>query len=134
MKLEHAPLPDGTKNETDTDKLPDVPASLLEAAEKFRLECNKYKRQFFLTVNIDDSVEGKSYTFWSFLSGKMTPPSLLESGERRTLSPEEANAFYRMIHNGVLGVSGGRFMVIGVPFTRSDTEKPNDGQGTTGAS
>jgi len=42
--------------ETDTGKLNDASAALLEAAEVFRTECTKYKRQFFLVLNSNDEL------------------------------------------------------------------------------
>jgi hypothetical protein len=132
MILEHVPDPDGNQIITDTDTLNDVPAALLEAAEKFRLECIKYKRQFFLAVNADDDVRGTGHTFWSFVSEKMTPPEDDNLKEKRMLTAQEGNALYSMIARGVYGLSGGRFLVVGVPMTDDPGKNKNDGQGTTG--
>lgn len=112
MIIEHSPQ--SQEPTTNTDKLADVPADLLEAAETFRQVCVKYRRQFFLTVNCDDDAGGKSYCFWSFVSEHMTPKDTaidVKKGERRNLSPDEFHAFYNMISRGLVGVSDNRAVV-----------------------
>jgi hypothetical protein len=91
---------------TDTDKMPDIPAILIEAAENFRRLCMTHKRQCFITVNPTDDVTGRGHIFWSFLSSKMSPTDSLE---KRELTDAESNAFYYAIASGVRMVSNGQF-------------------------
>lgn len=115
MIIEHVPDENGNPKITDTAKLNDVPAALLEAAENLRLECLKYKRQFYLAINTTDNELGQSHTFWSFLSENLTPQneiSLKQASEKRQLDPKELQAFFRMIANGVRSISGGRYQVV----------------------
>lgn len=120
MIIDHVPDPDGTPHATDTDKLGDVPAALLEAAENFRRECIRYKRQFFLVLNPKDLPSGGAHTFWSYLSEHMTPPELFgeETSKKRMTTEDEAQAFYSMIFRGVYGVSDGRFLVVLAPVIK----------------
>ena len=102
MKIEHV-----TNNVTDTDILADVPAALLEAAETFRKECFKYKRQFFLTLNETDDPNGESICFWNYLSEHMTETN--SDVAPRELGQKEGFAFYSMIGKSISKLSGGNF-------------------------
>ena len=112
---------------TNTDKLADVPADLLEAAETFRQVAVKYKRQFFLCVNCDDNKSGQAYTFWSFISEHMTQKEVsidVKKGNLRPLNSEEFHAFYTMIAQALRGVSSGKATVAFL--APPEEEKPND--------
>ena len=118
MIIEHVPDPNNDPKITDTDKLGDVPAALLEAAETFRRECLKYKRQFFLVVNTNDNQSGNGHVFWSFASEHATPPNGDDTNPSltpRTLTPQEYQMFYSLISQGVMGISGNR-MWLCTPF------------------
>ena len=114
MIIKHVPDPDGNVRETDTDKLPDVNAELLELSERIRETCLKYKRQFFLVVNIEDDQAGKGHTFWNFRSAGATPDaqSEVDINTRVQLTDKELKMFYGMISSGVFTLSNGNAVVM----------------------
>jgi hypothetical protein len=58
MKIEHI-----NHTATDTDKLPDIDAQIIEMAEQLRDLCEKSKRPFVLTVS--PAGNEKFYAFWN---------------------------------------------------------------------
>lgn len=65
MIIEHVPIGDGKEN-TDTDKLPDIQALILEKAEELRLLCTNSSRQCVIIVDaVGYNDKGKATHFWN---------------------------------------------------------------------
>lgn len=99
--------------QTDTDKLGDVSATILEAAEALKVMCTKYQRQCIITINTDDSPSGRMFMFYNFISEHMSPPT--EEGIRPPLQETETKPFFAMLNRAVHAISQGRMMVVNNP-------------------
>lgn len=64
MIIEH--VPGSHVNATDTDKLPDVEAMILEKAEELRKLCFDTSRQVVIIVDAKGIEDGGGIHFWSF--------------------------------------------------------------------
>lgn len=60
MKIEHV-----NGEVTETDKLPDVEAMILEKVNELWLLCDKAERQLFLVVDQKGAFDGRGMTFYS---------------------------------------------------------------------
>lgn len=109
MKISHAPS--SIEKETDTDKLADVEAEILEAAEHLRDLCSKYRRQLLISVNAADK-SGKNMMFWSFLSERMSPAERGNVDGKVHLLPEEVQEFFSNLNYTVELISNGKFRII----------------------
>jgi hypothetical protein len=109
MKITHT---DGKV--TETDKLPDVDAMILEKSEEFRNLCLDTKRQFVLLVDYKGGENGKSLSFWN-----------LKMKDTDTENPESMNKaynnFFDIINNFISGFTKG-YLFLG---RRANNEKEN---------
>jgi len=63
MKINHSP---GSKVETtDTNKLPDIDALILEKSEELKQLCSDSRRQCLVIVDAKGAEDGSSYSFWN---------------------------------------------------------------------
>jgi len=63
MIIEH--IPGSCKEKTDTDKLPDVEAMILEKSEELRQLCLDVKRQCVIIVDAKGNENGNAMHFWN---------------------------------------------------------------------
>ena len=63
MIIEH--IPGSKKGKTDTDKLPDVEAMILEKSEELRQLCLNAKRQCVILVDAKGNENGDAMHFWN---------------------------------------------------------------------
>jgi hypothetical protein len=63
MIIEH--IPGSIKDKTDTDKLPDVEAMILEKSEELRQLCYNAKRQCVILVDAKGCENGNTTQFWN---------------------------------------------------------------------
>jgi hypothetical protein len=94
MIIKHTP--DAKTPETDTDKLPDVEAMIMEKSEELRDLCFKSCRQMLLVVDAKGTGEGGGCQFWNM---KMATPEMkdIPDGTKMVNDTEEKNRAYTNI-------------------------------------
>jgi hypothetical protein len=110
MILEHSNLGGNfpKPEPTDTEKLPDVEALILEKSEELRLICSNARRQCLIMVDAKGEENGVGTSFWSFL---------MKKGDFQ--NPEDKNRFMtnfiNMINAFLFRLSEGHFRILHTP-------------------
>lgn len=102
MKLNHVPFSEVT--ETDTDKLADVDALIMEKAEELRSLCFSAKRQCFISVDACGMENGSSFAFWNLVM--KTEDATTETGFVKALNNllNSLNGSIFKLTNGKVGL------------------------------
>ena len=101
MIIEHIPGPDGKAPKTDTDKLTDTEAMILEKAEELRLLCFSVNRQCVILVDAKGAENGNSMHFWN-----MKTKDHQNFTDEETLKKVQINLL-TMVHGFLMNISGG---------------------------
>ncbi len=94
MIIKHVPQADHP--ETDTDKLADVEAMILEKSEELRKLCFDTSRQMILVVDVRGSEDGRGFQFWN-MKMKSKEMQDIPDGEKIKNDSEEKNRAYQNI-------------------------------------
>lgn len=103
MKIKHSGI--STISETDTDKLPDVDALIIEKSEELRLLCTTAKRQCLILVDANGKEDGSAHSFWNIQ---------LKTGEPKTNAIDfarSANNMLTMINSYVYTFTNGQYII-----------------------
>ena len=92
MIIKHTP--DAKTQETDTNKLPDVEAMIMEKSEELRELCFNACRQMLLVVDAKGEQKGGGCQFWNM---KTPPIKDVPDGEKMVNDTEEKNRAYQNI-------------------------------------
>jgi hypothetical protein len=115
MKIEH--VPHSEKHVTDTDKLADVEAMILEKAEELRKLCFETSRQAIILVDAKGMENGGGYQFWNM---KLKSPELkdVKDGEQIKSNTDEKNRAYdnilQMANQFTMTLTSGQVGVVPV--------------------
>lgn len=111
MIIKH--VPDAKTPVTDTDKLPDVEAMIMEQAEALRQLCFNACRQMILVVDAKGEGTGNGCQFWNL---KMPEMEGVVDGEKISNNTEDRNKAYQniftMAHQFVMNLSQGKIGVV----------------------
>jgi hypothetical protein len=106
MIIKHAPR--SKTPETDTDKLADIPAMILEKSEELRELCCKNKRPVLILCN-PNGIGGTNdiKSFWNF-ARISTPEEVIEQG---LAVREDFHNMLTNVHTFVMNLTEGKFGV-----------------------
>ena len=115
MIIKH--VADAVSPETNTDKLPDVEAMILEKAEELRKLCFDTNRQCAIVVDAKGSEEGNGFQFWN-MKMKSKEMAEVKDGEKIKNDSEEINRAYTnllsMVHQFVTTLTQGQIGVVSI--------------------
>jgi hypothetical protein len=115
MIIEHTPQSE--KGVTDTNKLSDVEAMILEKAEELRKLCFDTSRQAIIVVDAKGEENGGGYQFWNM---KLKSPDMkdVKDGEQIRNDTEDKNRAYenilQMANQFTMALTGGQVGVVPV--------------------
>lgn len=113
MIIKHTP--DAVNAQTDTDKLPDVEAMIMEKCEELRQLCFNSKRQILIIADAKGRENGVGCNFWNLRTSNMSDVKDME----KVNSDEEENkkAFinlFSMVSGFAMSMSGGQMALANV--------------------
>lgn len=115
MKIEH--VPHSNQEVTDTDKLSDIEAMILEKSEELRKLCFDTSRQAVIIVDAKGMVNGGGYQFWN-MKIPIKEFSEIKDGEQiKSDSEEKKRAFdniLQMMNQFCMSLTGGQVGVVPV--------------------
>ena len=115
MIIKHAPQ--SIENETNTDKLCDIDAMILEKSEELRKLCFDSSRQLILSVDAKGKENGTGYCYWNIKTKSTTMKNV--DGEMVLLTEDNTfaiNNIFKMANQFVMSLSNGQFTVASTQY------------------